>query len=438
MHRERGETNSLDTQNHRHRWPGWLSGGAVTVGNGPPIHLEEVLRRQAGSLATLRVTVDGQPGILKAFRGRMRGIGPWQRASRGLNRLHQRQIPAPRVLAAGRARGWSGYGLLLEYLPPDQPELVPDPAGAMRVIEVVMGSLAMLHDRGLVQNDPVPSNFHPSQGRWYIIDPDRIRSYSAPLAERHAIANLCRFFVWRPTVLSAYLPEALAFYRQSRRVPLPSAFESSVIQRVEQGRRAMVRRKLRRSLSGHKYFRQGRTAHGRIVIDRRRLPETLRSAGRDLQSSWHELTAIAEADARLEIRAVSDAIRWWQKARAAVVLGLAGPEPVAFYAGHGGGQVVVLRPAPSVGLDVLDAEATTHAAAALQAMEETGLYPTPETEWQLTASGRLAVTNPESLTWTRPAGLHPLGAAWKALPDAVMERFMAIQTAREQVRSGSP
>ncbi len=187
----------------------------VTMQEGGPLVLENLLRLVPGKRLVAAGRWQGQPALVKLFiAGAHRRHGERERA--GVLALQAAGVRTPELLAAGPVEG-GAYAVVSAFLPAAENLAAIWESGAERGTEMLtaaMPLLARMHAAGLAQADLHLGNFLLAQGALYAIDGDavEVKNAGAALNEAAVIANLAILFAGLTPAFDAQRARFLAAY----------------------------------------------------------------------------------------------------------------------------------------------------------------------------------------------------------------------------------
>lgn len=326
---------------------------SIALDGGGEVTLSRLLRVLPGRRVVGEALYQGQTVLAKLFvaRGSRRY---WRRERAGILALAGADIPTPTLLAAGRLAA-GGYYLLTRFLPRARTlaEIRLDTAEAAPLLVDAARLLARMHASGLVQADLHPGNLLHHAATLYMIDGDgvRRRPHNRAVAPRWAIDNLATFLALLPASGSATNPALLGAYRVAN--PQMSIDEATIVARSQRIRAQRLQNQLDKCFRDCSRFSVARR-NGRFTAALRAEADWLAPVlaapghylkhGRRHEPGASDDSAIADVgDRQVLIRAFgsdgwlaglvprrrSTAARAWLEANRALLLGDAGPRPLA-------------------------------------------------------------------------------------------------------------
>lgn len=194
----------------------------LPLGQGESLQVSQWLRILPGKRLVGQGAWRGQQVLAKLFiaTGAERH---WQRESNGIQALQRAGLATPALLASGGLSG-GGYYLLTEFLEGSQTlqqcwEQLPDHSvgnpAALNIMRAALGTIAVMHDAGLMQADLHLGNFLRHGQQLYVIDGDAIEASEPckPLAGKAAQSNLALFFAQFEPQWDLQLPTLMGFYQ---------------------------------------------------------------------------------------------------------------------------------------------------------------------------------------------------------------------------------
>ena len=154
----------------------------------------------------------------------------FEREQTGARLLAEQGMMTPALLAANYVNGQGGW-LLFEFL-----EDAESPAGCS---EAMVSAIALLHAKGLWQEDLHPDNLLTQSGRLYFIDGGGVRAENPgePLSSARALKNLGMFCAQWPIHADASLAAVLETYQKANPVSATRWSLSDLHRAVGQQRR---------------------------------------------------------------------------------------------------------------------------------------------------------------------------------------------------------
>lgn len=223
----------------------------VVFAGAAPVRVEEILRLVPGERLVARVRRDGAAQLMKLFASRR----ACARERRGLCRLAEAALPAPRLLAADATT------LFLEYLPAARPlaECLAGAEAAQRVwlLRAALALIERLHAAGLRHADPHFGNFLCDAAGLHLVDAGAVRAGSVLPGWR--VRNLALFCCQLPLAQRQALAEALG----------PARWGNPALQRaIARADRRRVARRARKAARSCGEFVSRRRWRERLVLRR--------------------------------------------------------------------------------------------------------------------------------------------------------------------------
>ncbi|MDI6746667.1 MAG: lipopolysaccharide kinase InaA family protein [Rhodocyclaceae bacterium] len=209
----------------------------IELDDGKTLQLQRLLRVLPGKRITAIGELAGLAVVMKLFISPRDSARHWQRECRGIGMLTERNLPTPRLLAAGRLQS-HGHYVLTEFIDESR-DLLPLPETLddlhLAQLESVFRTLGLMHAQGLVHDDAHLGNFLLKDGAIYIIDGDAVR-VSRSVAD--LLDNLALLLAQLPPSGEATCRETLlAAYRSGNPdLPLDLSPLDSAIARTRQHR----------------------------------------------------------------------------------------------------------------------------------------------------------------------------------------------------------
>lgn len=198
----------------------------IELDDGKTLLLRQLLRVLPGKRITASGELDGLTVVMKLFIAPRDSARHWQRECRGIGMLTQRNLPTPRLLAAGRLQS-RGHYVLTEFIDGSR-DLLPLPETLddlhLAQLGLAFKTLGLMHAQGLVHDDAHLGNFLLKEGAAYILDGDAVRASRSPADLQ---SNLSLLLAQLPVSIAAEKREILLAAYRSGNPDLP--LDSSLI-----------------------------------------------------------------------------------------------------------------------------------------------------------------------------------------------------------------
>lgn len=238
------------------------------------LHCHGLLRTIPGRRTVFDATQDGRPVIVKRFEDAWGGYR-CRREMRGLERLRQRGLPAPRALLRGTDPD-GHHALVLEKI-----------AGAVNALTAVQSAdseallrptllavvryVARLHEAGVLQHDLHLGNFLLAESAVFAIDPARMRFESRPIGESASHRQLGILWASLPQASLPWQADLLIAYCELRGWPQGTERLAEVRRFAASHRRKRLPHDLAKTLRNSRLFAVLRTPDCLVVYGKETL-----------------------------------------------------------------------------------------------------------------------------------------------------------------------
>jgi hypothetical protein len=159
--------------------------------------------------------------IVKLYFSPRRARANWKRSNRGCRAFSDRYIPSPDILFSGYVPEYGLYAMVFEYLTDalridSALDACTDVPRQGKILDLLVGCLASLHERGIEQNDLHMGNFMISGERVYALDGDQVSIHRGPIERNKSFGNLARLLANLPTTFNTIIDERIKAYGNRR------------------------------------------------------------------------------------------------------------------------------------------------------------------------------------------------------------------------------